>query len=307
MSVVTWRNLSSLAGDIASQRIGTMDDGHLAGIKNLTIVDGVSDMMRQLGLRMKPLRELGTLGPLNRDVGVIPKDANYGKTDRRYNRGPFTVHLGAPRQWRSSFASLWTTDGKTQRTLELDADSRLEPRDDLPYRSGLDRAWTAYNNAKSQLHVNLRPQLTSQALMAACTRWPIVSAAAWITFRPRRLSWRYPLIIWMNSTLGIIHRWIYANRTQTGRAASTKLSIGDMMCPDPAYIDPPTMRKFRLLYRTLRDRPLRPMMHAAVDTDRRVLDYDFLETTMGWPEKRLRRLIHIAEQWRQEPHIGRPQ
>jgi hypothetical protein len=143
---------------------------------------------RPLRIRMITPAEIGKEGLVDRHIGFKP--GAKGET-----RGPFVIHptFGIP-----DYPVLWNHSASRERRLVVEPDSRGEVRTGL-----LDKALDVWLTA-TRLHFNRDFRLNSQSLAACLTPNGTIGGVAWPSFKPDEESWNLPLLLWANTTLGLM-------------------------------------------------------------------------------------------------------
>lgn len=254
------------------------------------------------------LDALGQVGPGNAAIGVRPR------TKAALDRGtgayaaPFRIRMApyAGDAWRSaSYPVLWahsTASGRESRLEVLpDAYGELAPDAD---EEDARRVW---DQAASRLHMNLEFQLNSQRL-GACWSPLCIGGRAWPSFRAESPSWDIPLLLWSNTTLGLLARWWVSSRQQNGRANLSIGRVGEVPVLDVRLLDTDQLAECEELFGRFRMREFLPANEAYRDTVRQDLDRAILCDVLGVPDTCLEPLSTLRYQWCSEPtvHGGKP-
>ena len=151
-----------------------------------------------------------TLGTVA-ERGLVHRDINGGFTDRNGTglaRGPFVV-----RSIRAgevpTYPMLWTHSADRERRFVVLPDSCGDPRP-----NDESRAVERWNRAASRLHVNLDFRLNSQSLAMCLTPEKCLGGRAWPNIVPGDERHEIPLLLWCNSTLGLLMHWWKGTRQQ---------------------------------------------------------------------------------------------
>lgn len=250
-----------------------------------------------------PLSSLGDVGPGNAAIGVRPR------TEAALERGtgayaaPFRIRMADYRggAWQgASYPALWahaSASGRESR-LEVLPDSYGELRpgaDDADAR----RVWGA---ASSRLHVNLEFQLNSQRL-GFCWTPLCIGGRAWPSFRSDSPSWDVALLLWGNTTLGLLGRWWVSSRQQNGRANLSIGRVGEIPVVDARHLDSAQLAECEELLGRFRSRTFLPANEAYRDESRQELDRAMLCDVLGLPDAVLAPLDTLRYQWCSEPTV----
>ena len=170
-------------------------------------------------LPMTALSNVVDIGPTHHLVGHV--------RNAREEIGAFTFDPVTPMEVHAStYLALWGAKGKSQTTMltlpthngEVFAD------DEGLLRQMLDQ--------RSDLFISRTLRTTSQALAAARTPENVMGGRAWTSLICNDQDVKSALIIWLNSTLGLLIRNCYAQTTQQGRATMGVKAIAGFPVPD---------------------------------------------------------------------------
>ena len=171
------------------------------------------------GLPMTALQNVVDIGPTHHLIGHV---RNAGE-----KIGAFTFDPVMPMEVQiSTHLALWAADFKSQTTmLTLPTHSGEAFADDENLlRRMLDQ--------RSDIFISRTLRTTSQALAAARTPEHVMGGRAWTSLSCDDGDVKSALLIWCNSTLGLLTRNCYAQTTQQGRATMGVRAIADFPVPD---------------------------------------------------------------------------
>ncbi len=236
---------------------------------------------------MTTLAEIGKEGLVHRDIGFKPG----AKGD---TRGPFVIY---PMSGVPEYPVLWAHSAPRERTLVVEPDSRGLVRTGL-----LNRALEVWDTA-TLLHFNLDFRLNSQSLASCLTPERTIGGRAWPSFQPHDECWALPLLLWTNTTLGMMCFWWTANRQQQGRAALTITALPDLPVLDPRHLDEHQLAKADRIFKNISGRSFLPANEAYRDEVRQELDRAVLVDLLRLPEDVLEPLKVLRLQWCSEPSV----
>ena len=171
-------------GGCASLRETTLADAALGLLKRtLRLPQGYS-----ASLSTTQLRSLGEEGLYHLDIS--------GGISNGVPRGPFEI---IPIQGVPQYPVLRSHDAKRERSLVVPPDSEGEVRPGCD-----DRAVSVWKRTASLLHFNLDFRINSQSLTACLTPAKAIGGRAWPNFIPEQDEWTLPLVLWSNTTLGLL-------------------------------------------------------------------------------------------------------
>ena len=251
---------------------GDILDAGAAGVRSMSVIEAT----RNLGaghLRLPrsptavklPMVTLGTVA----ERGLVHRDINGGPMDRDGTgraRGPFTVravnHGEVP-----TYPMLWAHSADRERRFVVLPDSCGDPRPDDE-----SRAIERWNRAASRLHANLDFQLNSQSLAMCITPEKCLGGTAWPNIVPGDVRHEVPLLLWCNSTLGLLMHWWKGTRQQAGRSRITITAVLDLPVFDPSTLTEGQLDHCRAIFDDFKDKTLLPANEAYRDETRKALD-----------------------------------
>lgn len=197
------------------------------------------------------------------------------------------------------YPALWSANNKAQRRLIVQ-----------PTHTG----W-AYGNEKtderwqtaSNLAVSRNLDMTSQSLSAAWLTQPAMGGSTWTTLKHQDQDTLKAILIWLNSTPGLIARWAHGQTTQHGRA---RLQIGDIAsAPIPDFSSQTDAgMTARLIasqeFERLTQLELRQVALAATDASRHEIDRVALRMLGIDSREFADALANIRAQWCAEPSVN---
>ena len=255
---------------------GNILDGGAAGVRSTSVIEAVRDLEsgslrlpRQAQAIRLPVVTLGTVAAR----GLVDRDINGGFTDRDGTglaRGPFVVRAirsGEVPTW----PMLWAHSADRERRFVVLPDSCGNPRPDDEARAA-----ERWNRAASHLHANRDFRLNSQSLAMCLTPEKCLGGTAWPNILPVDGRHEIPLLLWCNSTLGLLMHWWKGTRQQAGRSRITITAIPDLPVLDPRTLTDTQVDHCRAMFEDFKDKPLLPANEAYRDETRKALDRELL-------------------------------
>ena len=270
-------------GGCASLREAGLADTALGLLENyLRLPQGFSAQ-----LAMTCLGNLGEKGLVDRDIS--------GKTSDGEPRGAFDI---IPIQGVPQYPVLWSHDAERERRFVVPPDSEGE------VRAGCDdRAVTVWNASASRLHFNRDFQINSQSLTACLTPAKAIGGRAWPNFNPEREEWILPLVLWCNTTLGLLAFWWAGTRQQQGRACLTITQLPQLTVLDPRTLSEDQFAKAADIFESFKEREFLPANEAYRDDVRQDLDRAVLVDLLRLPDGVMEALAILRDQWCAEPSV----
>ena len=210
-------------------------------------------------------------------------------------RGPFKI---IPIQGVPQYPVLWGHNAESERSLIVPPDSEGE------VRPGCDaRAIEVWNTTASQLHFNLDFQINSQSLTACLTPTKVIGGTAWPNFIPSQDKWILPLVLWANTTLGLLAFWWIGTRQQQGRARLTITQLPRLTVLDPRRLSEEQIAQAEDIFETFKGKTFLPANEAYRDDTRKALDHAVIVDLLRLPEATLEPLSILRDQWCAEPSV----
>ena len=138
------------------------------------------------------------------------------------------------------------------------------------------RAAERWNYAASRLHANRDFQLNSQSLAMCVTPEKCLGGTAWPNIVPVDVRYEVSLLLWCNSTLGLLMHWWKGTRQQVGRSRITITAVLDLPVLDPRTLTQRQIDHCRAIFDDFKDKPLLPANEAWRDETRKALDRELL-------------------------------
>ncbi len=288
---------SSVAGSYVRD---TLSSTGAAGIRNpdlatssLALSAGMLQLPRQREAHRIPLAllsDLGRRGPIHRDLS--------GWGSQGAPRGPWDIVHLSDAEKPPTYPALWAHRAESERFLVVQPDRAGRVRESCE-ELALDR-WSA---AASRLHFSLDFRMNSQSLSACLTPEPAIGGRAWPSFLLDRAEWDMPVILWANTTLGLMSFWWKGSRQHQGRASMTLSRLPELPVLDPRQLGEGQIQKAQELFAEFRNRPLLPANEAYRDPVRADLDQAVLVRLLGLPEGIEDSLRLLRDQWCAEPSV----
>ena len=284
-----------------SETVGTyirapLSQGGCASLRETTLADaGIGLTERMLRLPRGYAKKLSTthLGIIAKK-GLLDRDIS-GKTSNGGPRGPFDI---VPIQGVPEYPALWNHNAKRERNLVVQPDSKGE------VRPGCDaHAVRVWNATASRLHFNRDFQINSQSLTACLTPDKATGGTAWPNFIPEQDEWTLPLVLWANTTLGLLAFWWGGTRQQQGRARLTITQLPGLTVLDPRKLSQEQLAQAEALFERFKEVEFLPANEAYQDDARQALDRAVLVDLLGLPKSVLEPLDTLRNQWCAEPSV----
>lgn len=218
------------------------------------------------------------------------------------DRGAFDI-----KRWQGgdvpTYPALWGHDAARERYLVVEPDTYGAVREGMENKAA--ETWSA---TASRFHFNLDFRLNSQSLAACWTSEPCIGGRAWPNVLPHHDAYGLPLLLWSNTTTGMILYWWRGTRQQQGRVNLTITAIPQLPVLDASAFDGKQLGKWERVFDDFRGHSLRPANEAYRDETRKALDEAVLFDLLGLPSRLAQSLDLLRLKWCSEPsvHGGKP-
>ena len=255
---------------------GDLRNAGAAGVRSASVIkaaqclqEGSLLLPRQTHGIELPITALGVVA----DRGLVDRDITGGSMDRNKTgpaRGPFAKRPIRPGEV-PTYPMLWGHSANRERRLVVQYDSCGDPRyGDEP------RAIERWDKSASRLHSNRDFRLNSQSLAMCLTPEECLGGTAWPNILPHNESHEIPLLLWGNSTLGLLMHWWKGTRQQAGRSRITITALPELPVLDPRALTEKQMKRCRGIYSGFKCRKFLPANEAYRDDTRQELDRELL-------------------------------
>jgi hypothetical protein len=220
--------------------------------------------------------KIGRVGPVHRDVN--------GNTPDGGIRGPLRIERLKSRT-APTYPVLWSHDAARERCIEFEADSEgiirqgASPDEDKIVQEKTDRIWTT----ASHCHFNADFRFNSQSTAMQFTSRRTIGGRAWPSISLSSPEQEKALVIWANSTLGLLLHWWHANKQQAGRGSIGVSALGSLPVLDVTKLSKETLSKAVAIFDDMKHKELRPVNEIAQDAVRTEIDTRLALEVLGFP------------------------
>ena len=273
-----------------------LEHGGASGILETDLVSAMLSLRSGLKLpqRMDPLPIPITSLALIGQRGLVHRDIN-GRYPDGSPRGPFEIE---PWHGVPTYPALWHHNAKEETKLIVGPDSRAEPR--LGCEERANRVW---QESAGTLHFNQDFRINSQPLTACLTKRPTLGGPAWPNYRLYQESWIAPVMLWANTTLGLMTFWWLGTRQQLGRARLTISNLPSLLVIDPRELSKSQLKRAKSILSDLSEIDFLPANQAWMDQSRYQLDKAVLVDLLGLSSDVMSDLEVLRNQWCAEPSV----
>ena len=241
-----------------------------------------------------PLTSLGELG----ERGLYSLDINGTETvGSGFQRGPFDIEE-ITEGGATKFPILWAHESSKETKLIVKPDRRGE------VRNGQDEhAVNLWNKYAGRLSFNRDFGLSSQPLSACFSSVTVISGQAWQGFKCHESSHEIPILLFANTTIGLISYWWKGTRQQSGRARLPIKSLPSMITVDPRRFSGDQLACAEKIFERFSKLDLLPANEAYCDKVRQNLDEVVFIDMLGQKKEILDSLSLLRRKWCSEPSV----
>lgn len=230
---------------------------------------------------MTSVEKIAEIGPIHRDIN--------GRNPNGSARGPFDIQpvdgKAAP-----TYPALWSHDATRERAMQFDGDSEAVPRRGSTAVERDSIALKVQNVWKtaSHSHFNCDFRFNSQSTAMQFTPRATIGGVAWISIRLPSVEQEKSLVLWANTTPGLLLRWWHSNRQQAGRGRIGKSALHSLLVLDVTALNKKQLKAATEIFDDLKSQPLLPIHQLDEDPTRKALDERFAGEVLGLPSELLK-------------------
>ena len=226
---------------------------------------------------MTTVATIGEIGPYHLDIK--------GNTRTGDIRGPFDIFPIVPNSV-PTYPVLWAHDAERERTMSFGGDSEGIPRQGLtPEEQAIvdlkvENIW----DTASHCHFNHDFRFNSQSTGMQFTHRQTIGGRAWLSISLSSVDQEKALVVWANTSLGLLLHWWHANKQQSGRGSIAKTMLQTLPILDVTDLEPKLLAEAVKLFDTMNEQPLLPLHELDRDPIRKELDEAFARNVLKLPE-----------------------
>jgi len=227
-----------------------------------------------VAIPISTVEEIGEIGPYHSDVS--------GSTSTGGIRGPFNLSPiranAAP-----TYPVLWAHDAVRERTMAFGADKEGITRRGATAkeRAAVDVKVASVLATASHCHFNQNFQFNSQSTGMQFTPRKTIGGRAWLSIRLASEEQEKAMVLWGNTSLGLLLHWWHANKQQSGRGNIGKSALQTLPVLDVTALSKKQLTKAVKIFDATSGLPLLPVHEIDKDPNRRRLDEEFARDVLG--------------------------
>jgi len=135
----------------------------------------------------------------------------------------------------------------------------------------------------SHCHFSCHLQFNSQSKGMQFTPRKTIGGRAWLSIRLSSDAQEKALVLWANTSLGMLLRWWHSNKQQSGRGNIGKSALQSLPILDVTALTPKQLKTAGMIFDDLKDEHLLPFHELDKDPVRQKLDERFAVEVLGLP------------------------
>lgn len=217
---------------------------------------------------MTTVAAIGTIGPGDRDIN--------GEGSNGALRGPFTI---APVEINSAptYPVLWSHEAGRERTMAFPGDSEGRPRKSRTRATQaiIDSKVASVYASASHCHFNRDFRFNSQSTAMQFTRHRTIGGRAWPSIKLATPDQEKAIVLWANTSLGLLLYWWYANKTQPGRGSILRSNLESLPVLDVTRLTEKQLNRAAKIFDETCNLDLLPIHQIDADAARQSIDERF--------------------------------
>ena len=228
--------------------------------------------------------QIGKVGPYHSDIN----GQTVNKKGQESIRGPFNIKM-VPAGSVPTYPALWAHAAERETTLmfEGDKEAQLKSPQKTAEREAVDLKASLVWASASHCHFNQNFQFNSQPTPMQFTPRLTIGGRAWPSIQLANAKQEKALVLWANSSLGLLVHWWVANKQQSGRGNITPKVLQSLPILNVAALTKIQMDSAVRIFDDICLKPLLPIHNIAEDPTRRELDERLGREVLGMSDSLL--------------------
>ena len=216
---------------------------------------------------------IGEIGPYHADIN--------GNTSTGGIRGPFDISPVKPKS-SPTYPVLWAHEAKSERTMSFDGDCEgiarrgSTQKEQTTIDSKVESVWST----ASHCHFNRDFRFNSQSTGMQFTPSRTIGGRAWLSISLSSAEQEKTLVLWANTSLGLLLRWWHSNKQQSGRGSIGKTALQTLPILDVTALKPSQLDEAVKLFDAMSGKQLLPLHEIERDPIRKELDEKFVRNVL---------------------------
>jgi hypothetical protein len=219
-------------------------------------------------------------------------------------RGPFEI-LEHKSGSVPTYPILWSHNADRERTLSFEAESEALPRKakSADVQKLIDSKVAALWATASHCHFSRDTRFTSQSTAMQFSQQVSLGGRAWLSIQLPSPDLEKALVLWGNSTLGLLIHWLYSNRQHAGRGSIGREPLPDLPALDVRALSREQLKEAVAAFDELSSLPLLPIYQLDKDPVRALLDERLGRGVLGLEANHLAGIDLLRRKLAAEPSL----
>jgi hypothetical protein len=276
-------------GQILEAPLSSSEVWNLARIADLTLAQTAYQLAKEKKCWLPTMKKaeafdvpISTVAGIHAKIGPYHADINFDNADGTI-RGPFDLH-SVGQGSVPTYPVLWAHDAEREKTISFECDREGFPKTDADpnVQATISRKVATIWAKASNCHFNQNFQFNSQATGMQFTRNKTIGGRAWTSILLANVEQEKALVLWGNTTLGLLLHWWHANKQQSGRGNIVITALESLPVLDVTKLSKAQLKKTASIFQTFAKKQLLPFFEIDKDQTRRELDKVFLHEVLGF-------------------------
>jgi len=234
------------------------------------------DKAQAINIPITTVEAVGKIGPHHRDINGTSSEGI---------RGPFEIR-DVKENEVPTYPVLWAHDAKREQAMCFDGDSEGLPLKGatIEEQESIDEKTASIWATASKCHCNLDFRFNSQPTAMQFTPRRTIGGRAWRSIQASSDQQEKALVVWANTSLGLLLRWWHSNKQQSGRGNLSKSTLQTLPVLDVPALAPPKFEAAVKIFDEMCHKQLLPIHEIDKDATRKELDERFGREVLGLPE-----------------------
>jgi hypothetical protein len=304
-----------------SEKIGQMLDAplpklgiwNLARISDLSLAQTAYQLTKEKRCWLPTMKkkdafaiEIITVAGLKAKIGPYHADINYSNADGSV-RGPFEIKSITEGEV-PTYPVLWAHEAESEKTISFDGDSEGLPKSDgdPEIQKVIDKKVEIVSDTASYCHFNQNFRFTSQPTGMQFTPRKTIGGRAWTSIGLSSMEREKALVLWGNTSIGLLLHWWHANKQQSGRGNIGVTALESLPVLDINSLSKKQLKTAAKIFDDFAKCELLPFFEIDKDQVRQDLDGQFFGEVLGFDKSILQpggSLELLRKKLAQEPSI----
>jgi surface antigen len=279
-----------ILGQIIEAPLPLHEGWHLSRISDLSLAQSAFQLVNNRSLWLPTMNksesipmaittisEIGEIGPYHADINGLNSNGTL--------RGPFDLQEITP-NLISTYPILWSHDAERERTLSFEADcegiirksTNVNEQQVIEFK--VENIW----KSASHCHFNRDFRFNSQSTSMQFTTRKSIGGRAWLSIKLLNEKKEKALVLWANTSLGLLLYWWHSNKQQSGRGSVGKTTLLSFPVLDINSLNNKQLDEAVKLFDKIKNLELLPFHEINNDSIRKELDEKFCTNILGLPK-----------------------